>query len=137
MSFEYIKIGIEEKEFIEKIEEISGENIYACYQCGKCSAGCAFSHQMDLTVNQIINRLQLGQKEKVLSSKSPWVCASCLTCTVRCPREIDVAALMESVREYILRYEPERIDRLEISEELSEKLPNIALVGSFRKNTEL
>ncbi|MHA1115768.1 MAG: 4Fe-4S dicluster domain-containing protein [Candidatus Heimdallarchaeum aukensis] len=137
MSFEYIKIGKEEKEFISKIEDISGQNLYACYQCGKCTAGCSFSNQMDLTVNQVIHRLQLGQKEKVLSAKSPWVCASCLTCTVRCPRDIDVAAIMESVREYILRYEPERIERMKVTGEKAKNLPNIALVGSFRKNTEL
>ena len=47
MSYEYIKIGPEEKEFIAKVEEISGQNVYSCYQCGKCSAGCAFSYKMD------------------------------------------------------------------------------------------
>ncbi|MBU4047200.1 4Fe-4S dicluster domain-containing protein, partial [bacterium] len=26
--------------FIDKVEELSEENIYTCYQCGKCSAGC-------------------------------------------------------------------------------------------------
>ncbi len=135
MSYEYIKFGQEEKEFIEKIEEISGQNIYSCYQCGKCSAGCAFSNKMDLTVNQLINHIQMGQKEKVLQANTHWICASCLTCTTRCPREIDVAALMEAVREYILREEPEKVKIANIPKDVLEKLPNIALVGSFRKMT--
>ena len=137
MSFEYIKIDKEAQEFINTIEDISGTNVYLCYQCGKCSAGCAFSHEMDKTVNQIINFIQMGQEEKVLSSKSPWVCSSCLTCTVRCPREVDIAAVMEAVREYIIRNEPERLERLQLTDEMKENLPNIALVGSFRKTSEL
>ncbi|MCE7743221.1 MAG: heterodisulfide reductase [Candidatus Heimdallarchaeota archaeon] len=135
MSFEYLEFGKEEKDFIEKIEEISGQNVYSCYQCGKCSAGCAFSSSMDMTVNQLIHLIQLGQKRRVLEANTHWVCASCLTCTVRCPREIDVAALMEAVREYHLREEPEKIIISEIPKKAYDKLPNIALVSNFRKKT--
>ncbi len=135
MSYEYIKFGPEEKEFISKIEEISGQNIYSCYQCGKCSAGCAFSSRMDKTVNQIIHFIQMGQKDKVLLANTHWICSSCLTCSIRCPREIDVAALMEAVREYILREEPEKVKIADLPKEVIEKLPNIALVGNFRKMT--
>ena len=135
MSYEYIKFGPEERAFIAKIEEISGQNIYSCYQCGKCSAGCAFSSRMDTTVNQLIHFIQMGQKDKVLEANTQWVCASCLTCSIRCPREIDVAALMEAVREYILREEPEKVKIADIPKEVIEKLPNIALVGNFRKMT--
>lgn len=137
MSFDYIKFSPEEKKFREKIEEISGENLFSCYQCGKCSAGCAFSNLMDRTINQMIHLAQIGQKEKVLRSNTHWVCASCLTCSVRCPRDIDVAAIMEAIREYTLRYEPELFEKLDLSEELRMKLPNIALVGGFRKKSEL
>ena len=135
MSYEYIKFGPEEREFIAKIEEISGQNIYSCYQCGKCSAGCAFSGRMDTTVNQLIHFIQMGQKDKVLEANTPWVCSSCLTCSIRCPRGIDVAALMEAVREYILREEPEKVKIANLAKEIIEKLPNIALVGNFRKMT--
>ncbi|MCK4895335.1 MAG: 4Fe-4S dicluster domain-containing protein [Candidatus Heimdallarchaeota archaeon] len=137
MSYDYIEFGETEKEFTSKIEEISGQNIFSCYQCGKCSAGCAFSNLMEKTINHTMQLVQLGKKEKVLQSNTHWVCASCLTCTVRCPREIDVAAVMEAIREYTLRYESEKIERLDLPEELLKKIPNIALVGSFRKKSEL
>ena len=137
MSFEYIKMDKEALDFIDKIEEISGTTIYSCYDCGKCSSGCAFMHKMDNTVNQIINYLKMGQKEKVLSSNAPWVCSSCLTCTVRCPRDVDIAAVMEAVREYIMRNEPDRMKKIELTEEMKKNLPNIALVGSYRKQSEL
>lgn len=53
---------------------------------------------MDYLPNQIIRMVQLGMEEQVLSSKTIWLCASCLTCTVRCPREIDIAEIMDYLR---------------------------------------
>ena len=125
----------EAHKFIDTIEEISDTNIYLCYDCGKCSSGCAFMHKMDSTVNQVINYIKMGQKEKVLSANTPWICSSCLTCTVRCPREVDIAAVMEAVREYQFREEPDSIEITKIPKEAYDKLPNIALVSNFRKKT--
>jgi heterodisulfide reductase subunit C len=76
MSYDYIEFGETEKEFTSKIEEISGQNIFSCYQCGKCSAGCAFSNLMEKTINHTMQLVQLGKKEKVLQSNTHWVCAS-------------------------------------------------------------
>jgi len=132
---EVVEIGKEEREFIEEIEKVSGVNIYSCYQCGKCSAGCPFSFKMDKTVNQIIHYIQLGLKDKAMNANTMWVCASCLTCSVRCPRDVDVAAIMEALREITLRKNPEKVRISEIPKDVREKMPNIALVGNFRKTT--
>jgi len=35
----------------------------------------------------------------VLRSKAIWSCVGCLTCTQRCPKELDPAAVMDSLRE--------------------------------------
>jgi len=32
------------------------------------------------------------------NSSSMWICLSCLTCSARCPREIDIAGVMEALR---------------------------------------
>jgi heterodisulfide reductase subunit C len=53
---------------------------------------------MDYLPNQIIRMVQLGMEEEVLSSRTMWLCTSCLTCTVRCPRQIDVAEIMDYLR---------------------------------------
>jgi heterodisulfide reductase subunit C len=42
--------------------------------------------------------IQLGQRETVLKSRSIWLCASCQACTTRCPNNLDVARIMESLR---------------------------------------
>ncbi len=42
--------------------------------------------------------LQAGQKETILNSKAIWLCATCETCTTRCPCEVDVAMIMDTLR---------------------------------------
>ncbi len=82
----------------ETVEKDCGEKVSHCYQCGKCSAGCPISFEMDYLPNQIMRMVQLGMEKQVLSSRTIWLCASCLTCTVRCPREIDIAEIMDYLR---------------------------------------
>lgn len=84
--------------FLKALESDSGETVSHCYQCGKCSAGCPIAFQMDYLPNQIIRMVQLGLEEQALSSRTIWLCASCLTCTVRCPREIDIAEIMDYLK---------------------------------------
>jgi len=59
-------------DFVAKVEEISGQNLLACYQCGKCSAGCPAVSEMDILPNQIIRYAQLSLKDELLKSKSIW-----------------------------------------------------------------
>ena len=76
----------------------SGQDVSRCYQCGKCTAGCPVAYAMGLTPRQIMRAIQLGLKEEVLQSSTIWLCVFCQTCSVRCPREIDIAKVMESLR---------------------------------------
>ena len=41
------------------IEEETGNNIYLCYQCKKCTSGCPLSRHFDLEPHQIMRSLQL------------------------------------------------------------------------------
>ena len=58
---------------------------------------------MDYKPNQIMQMVSLGMKERVLSSKTIWVCASCYTCSARCPNDIDIAKVMDWLRQTALR----------------------------------
>ena len=77
-----------DEDFVHRVEEESGQNVSLCYQCGNCTAGCPASPDYDMQPNQIMRGIQLGLKEKVLSSKSIWMCLSCSTCSLRCPNDI-------------------------------------------------
>jgi heterodisulfide reductase subunit C len=127
-------LDISQFNFQRKIEQLSGERIFNCYQCGMCSAGCPFANEMDMLPSQVIRRIQLDDID-VLESNAMWVCASCLACEVRCPKGVDLAKLMEAMRQMYLR---NAVDQLEIDHlEKSDirRLPQIALVASFRKKT--
>ncbi|MBN2402464.1 MAG: 4Fe-4S dicluster domain-containing protein [Spirochaetes bacterium] len=88
--------------FTKDIINVSGEKINNCYQCRKCTAGCPITFAMDILPHQIIKYIQLGFEEKVLTSKTIWLCAACETCGTRCPNEIDLAAMMDALRQRAL-----------------------------------
>ncbi|HEX3015816.1 MAG TPA: 4Fe-4S dicluster domain-containing protein [Desulfobacteria bacterium] len=86
------------KDFVERIKQSTGVDVNACYQCGKCSAGCPVGFAMDYTPRQVMRYLQLGLVEEVLKSHSIWLCAQCETCSARCPRNLEPAKVMEALR---------------------------------------
>ena len=121
--------------FVAKVEKVSGQKLLACYQCGKCSAGCPMASFMDILPNQIIRMAQLGMQDKLLASRTIWTCVSCLTCNTRCPKNIKIAEVIESLRETALR-NGQRDDRLkiwEVSQEARSDLPPIATISAMRK----
>jgi heterodisulfide reductase subunit B len=81
----------------ERIREKTGENVFLCYQCMKCTSGCPLAQHFDLAPNQVMRAAQLGIEELIFDSQSPWLCASCQTCTTRCPQGIDVARVMDFI----------------------------------------
>ncbi len=80
-----------------------GEQIRDCIQCGTCGATCPMATYMDYTPRQIINMARQGFKEEVLSSFTPWLCASCYSCTVNCPREIKITEIMYILKEKAIK----------------------------------
>lgn len=80
-------------------ESLDGLNIENCYQCGKCTAGCPMAERMDAVPNQIVRLVQLGQTAKAMASDAVWACISCQTCSTRCPKSVDIAELMDRLRQ--------------------------------------
>jgi len=120
---------------VDKIEDISGQNVFDCYQCGMCSSGCPVTDYMDYSPNQVMRLVQLGSVDEILNSRTIWICSTCLQCSTRCPKGIDVAKVMEALRTINLRQrectlKPEDLKLNELKD-----LPPIALVSAFRKLT--
>ena len=118
--------------FVRQVEEISGQDLLSCNQCGKCSAGCPVVAAMDLLPSQVIRMAQLGM-EDVLESNTIWICASCLTCGTRCPKGVDLPRLMEALRQIALRQGAAELDLSALPPELVKEVPQLAIVGGFRK----
>lgn len=77
--------------------------VSSCFQCKNCSAGCPLIFAMDLLPDRVIRLALLGQTERLLSSRTIWVCAACVTCSTRCPNGIDIAGVMDWLKEEALR----------------------------------
>ncbi len=121
-------------EFVRRIQQVAGQGAYACYQCGKCTAGCPMAAEMDLTPNQVMRYAQMGLGERLRGCQTVWLCASCFTCSARCPKGVKIAEVMEAVRVVLIRKEmggpgPQAVN---IDEE---GLPPIAIISALRKLT--
>ncbi len=100
---------VSEETGVAELVRLSGVNPNQCYQCGKCAGGCPLSFAMDYSPTVIMRMLQVGMLEQVLSSKTVWLCASCKTCSNRCPQDVDVAGLMDALR--IMAWRKGSVDR--------------------------
>ncbi len=94
-----ITLGLQEKNtFLEAVNKKSRTNILECYQCGKCVSTCPVSGYMDFPPREIMQMIKLGLKEETYMANSMWFCLTCAACSGRCPREIDIPAVMEAIR---------------------------------------
>ncbi len=75
-----------------------GEKMLSCIQCGTCSATCPLSSYMDYTPRRIIQMVREGFKKEVLTSSTIWLCASCYSCMVECPRSIKITEVMYALK---------------------------------------
>ncbi len=123
-------------EAVRRIEELSGQVLLSCNQCGKCSAGCPAAFDMDMLPNQVIRFLQLGLVDRVVHSSAPWLCAACQTCYTRCPKGVDLSRVMEAVREVALQEGGDRVDPTSLSLDELAEFPQQLFIGAFRKYTD-
>ena len=80
-------------------KKIHGVPLQSCYHCRKCTAGCPVATHMEYNPNKVIKMIQNGKRDQVLNSKTIWLCLSCETCITRCPNQVDIARMMDVLRQ--------------------------------------
>jgi heterodisulfide reductase subunit C len=85
--------------FLSIVNHVSRQNINLCWHCLCCGGGCPFASHMDLLPNQVIRLVQLGHGHAALRCRTIWLCVGCHTCSSQCPNSIDVAAVMDALRQ--------------------------------------
>ncbi len=98
------------------------EDLYRCIQCGTCSSTCPVSVYMDHTPRKIIAMSRAGFRDDVLTSNTIWLCSSCYSCTVECPKQIKITDIMYSLK------------RIAMQEKRHANLPTPVLANEFMKS---
>jgi len=122
------------KALAETVVRISGVDPRKCMKCGKCSGTCPAYNEMEYHPHQFVSMVQKGQIEKLMESKSIYMCLSCFACIERCPRSVEPAKLIEAVRLMAIRQQGKNyMTSNDIPDRLDPELPQQAIVSAMRK----
>ena len=122
------------EERVENMQKLSGTDVRKCMKCGKCSGRCPAFHEMDIKPHQFVSLLADGKIEKLLESEAIWNCLSCMACVERCPRGVAPAAVVEAVRDTVVRAQGKNgLKAEEIPAIVDEFIPQQLLVSAYRK----
>ena len=128
---------MDNKKICDEVIRRSGVNPRKCMKCGKCSGTCPAYDEMEYHPHQFVYMVETGDIEPLLNSKSIYKCLTCFACVDRCPRGVEPAKLIESIRLNVIREQgnnhltPQMIPDL-----IDEEMPQQALVTAFRKYTK-
>ena len=89
-------------EFLKAVKKKTGNNLSRCLHCRTCAGGCPFAADMNPKPNGVIRMIQLGLRKEAFECPTIWICVGCYTCAVQCPMSIDIAGVMDAVRQLAL-----------------------------------
>ena len=119
---------------IEDVKRIAGVNPRKCMKCGKCSGACPAYDEMEYHPHQFVDMVETGRIEELMNSRGIYRCLSCFACVERCPRSVEPAALIEAVRDAVVRQQgADHLKAERIVEILDEDIPQQAITSAFRK----
>ena len=122
------------QERMENMMRLSGTDVRKCMKCGKCSGRCPAFKDMDIKPHQFVSLLAKGKIETLLESNAIWNCLSCMACVERCPRGVAPAAVVEAVRDTVVRMQGKNgIKAEDIPPIVDELIPQQLLVSAYRK----
>jgi heterodisulfide reductase subunit C len=94
----------ESPRFYEQVtSKLGGETLTSCYQCGTCVSSCPVAKLTKrFNPRNIIKNALLGNREKLLTDGTIWLCCSCFNCQERCPQKVEIAELIFTLRNIAL-----------------------------------
>jgi quinone-modifying oxidoreductase subunit QmoC len=91
--------------FLKEVETNveKGEWVKMCMQCGLCSGSCPLGEHWAHPPHEIFMMIRAGKRGDVLTTDSMWMCTSCYSCIVHCPRELPITHIMHGLAYYAKR----------------------------------
>jgi nitrate reductase gamma subunit/ferredoxin len=89
---------------LEELRKFGAFDVTACFNCGNCTAVCPLSNGDANFPRRVIRYAQIGDRERLLSSKEPWLCYYCGECSDTCPRQAEPGEFMASARRYAIAW---------------------------------
>ena len=71
--------------------------------CGVCTATCAVASGTQYNPRQIMQKILVGARERVLKSEQPWLCKTCHLCEESCQYGVKLADVFRIVRKLAIR----------------------------------
>ena len=120
----------------EDVLRMSGTDPWKCMYCGKCSATCPSSVEMDVRPHRFVKSVIDGNIQALMETKTLKICLTCFACVERCPRAVEPASLIEAVRLLTIRKQDNNYikpDDIPGVIELDEDVPQQLIVSALRK----
>ena len=91
-------------ETAERLAYILRDTLFPCIQCGKCTGSCPISTiSPHFNIRRILYDMLNSTGEEIAHrTEMIWDCSTCTTCVLRCPKKVDPASLVMSVRSVLV-----------------------------------
>lgn len=86
------------------VSEDSGKDLYECFSCGTCTAGCP-ERELDslYSPRKVIKNVLLGMKDQVFSNKFVEICSTHHRCFTQCPQGVEIPKLMNAIKNLAIK----------------------------------
>ena len=81
------------------VKDESGKDLYECFSCGTCTAGCP-ERELDplYSPRKVIKNVLLGMKDQVFNNKFVEICSTHHRCFTQCPQGVEIPKLMNAIK---------------------------------------
>ena len=86
---------------ISEVRRYGHFDVDACYNCGSCACVCELAEDSALFPRKSLRYVQLGLRDRLLSSLEPWLCYFCGDCSKACPRQTEPGESMMTLRRFL------------------------------------
>ena len=90
-------------DFKRELKRSSGSSLNECIQCGTCSAVCSLAPADKPFPRKEMIWAAWGLKDKLIANTDIWLCHQCGDCSTYCPRGVNPADVLSSVRQMVYK----------------------------------